>query len=63
MWDTKRQIIWLATAVTLGTFFIYPLARDDDGQIDWPYFTQLEVILLVVIAVMFYLYSRNGDKA
>lgn len=63
MWDTKRQIIWLATAVTLGTFFIYPLARDDDGQIDWPYFAQLEVLLLAVIAVMFYLYSRNGDRA
>ena len=62
MWDTKRQIIWLATAVTLGTFFIYPLARDEeDGQTDWSYFAQLEVLLLVVIAVMFYFYSRRAD--
>ena len=63
MWDTKRRIIWLATGVTLGTFFIYPLARDDDGQTDWSYFAQLETLLLVVIAVMFFVYSRKGDKA
>lgn len=61
MWDTKRQIIWLAAAVTLGTFFIYPLARDEDGRTDWSYFAQLEVLLLVVIAVMFYVYSRKAD--
>lgn len=62
MWDTKRQIIWLATAVTLGTFFIYPLAFDEDGRPDWSYFAQLEVLLLVVIGVMFYVYSRKADK-
>ena len=60
MWDTKRQIIWLATGVLVGTFFLYPLARDDFGQTDWSYFAQLELLLLVVIAVMFYLYSRKS---
>jgi cell division protein FtsW (lipid II flippase) len=60
MWDTKRQIIWLATAVILGTFFLYPQARDELGRTDWPYFALLEIILLVVICVMFYVYSRKG---
>jgi hypothetical protein len=59
MWDTKRQIIWLATGVVLGTFFLYPQARDELGVTDWSYFAQLELLLLAVIGVMFYIYSRK----
>jgi hypothetical protein len=59
MWDTKRQIIWLSTGVVLGTFFLYPQARDEMGQTDWSYFAQLELLLLAVIGVMFYIYSRK----
>lgn len=63
MWDTKRQIIWLTTGVLLGTFFLYPLARDEVGDTDWSYFAQLELLLLAVIGVMFYIYSRKSrDK-
>jgi hypothetical protein len=60
MWDTKRQIIWLTTGVLLGTFFLYPLARDEVGTTDWSYFAQLELLLLAVIGVMFYIYSRKS---
>jgi hypothetical protein len=60
MWDTKRQIIWLTTGVLLGTFFLYPLARDEVGVTDWSYFAQLELLLLAVIGVMFYVYSRKN---
>ena len=28
MWDRKRQIIWLAAGLCLGSFWLYPLARD-----------------------------------
>ena len=59
MWDTKRQIIWLTTGVLVGTFFLYPLARDEVGVTDWSYFAQLELLLLAVIGVMFYVYSRK----
>ncbi|HEX8162011.1 MAG TPA: hypothetical protein VF538_09075 [Pyrinomonadaceae bacterium] len=59
MWDTKRQIIWLTTGVLLGTFFLYPLARDEVGLTDWSYFAQLELLLLAVIGVMFYVYSKK----
>jgi cell division protein FtsW (lipid II flippase) len=59
MWDTKRQIIWLSTGVVLGTFFLYPLARDEFGKTDWSYFVQLELLLLIVIAVMFHIYSKK----
>lgn len=59
MWDTKRQIIWLASGGLFGTFFLYPLARDEVGTTDWSYFAQLELLLFIVIAVMFYVYSRK----
>ena len=61
MWDRKRQIIWLATGLIFGTFFLYPLARDDaSGRFDWPYFFMLEALLVVIISVMFYIYGRKG---
>ena len=59
MWDTKRQIIWLATAIILGTFFLFPLGYDEAGRFDWNYFAQLEALLLAIITVMFYIYSRK----
>lgn len=59
MWDRKRQIIWLAAGLVLGTFWLYPLARDDAGRADWQYFLQLEAILVLIICVMFYVYGRR----
>lgn len=59
MWDTKRQIIWLATGIITGTFFLYPLGYDEAGRFDWTYFTQLEAMLLLIVTVMFYIYSRK----
>jgi hypothetical protein len=59
VWDTKRQIIWLSTGIVLGTFFLYPLARDEVGATDWSYFAQLELLLIIVIGVMFYIYSKK----
>ena len=59
MWDRKRQLIWLAVGLLFGTFSLYPLARDESGHTDWQYFLQLETLLLVIIAVMFYVYGRK----
>jgi hypothetical protein len=59
MWDRKRQIIWLAVGLLFGTFSLYPIARDDDGRFDPQYFAQLEVLLVIVVCVMFYVYSRK----
>ena len=60
MWDRKRQLIWLGAGLVCGSFFLYPLAIDEaTGRPDWPYFLQLEALLVLVISVMFYLYSRK----
>ncbi|MDQ3753668.1 MAG: hypothetical protein M3371_02935 [Acidobacteriota bacterium] len=59
MWDTKRQIIWLAAGFLLGTLVLYQHARDDAEGFDPKYFALLEIILIAVIALMFYFYSRD----
>ncbi|MCA1620025.1 MAG: hypothetical protein LC795_12075 [Acidobacteria bacterium] len=62
MWDRKRQLVWLGVGLLFGTFSLYPLARDDAGRFDLQYFVQLEVLLVLVICVMFYVYGRKGEK-
>lgn len=59
MWDAKRQVIWLATAVVVATFVVYMDAFDDAGQFDLKYFLLLEAVFLFIIGVMFYFYSRQ----
>jgi cbb3-type cytochrome oxidase subunit 3 len=59
VWDAKRQTIWLAIAFIIVTFVVYREAHDETGQFDLGYFTQLEIVFLLVIFIMFYLYSRQ----
>jgi len=60
MWDAKRQIIWLATGFIGGTFFLYRDAFDDAGKFSLSFFLFLETLLLLIITVLFYLYSRKS---
>jgi cell division protein FtsW (lipid II flippase) len=59
VWDAKRQTIWLATAIAIATLVVYQDAHDEAGRFDLGYFTLLEAIFLLVIVVMFYIYSRK----
>jgi cell division protein FtsW (lipid II flippase) len=59
MWDTKRQIIWLVAGISFGTFIVYQDARDEFGRFDSSVFVFWEIILLAIIATLFYLYSRK----
>jgi hypothetical protein len=59
VWDTKRQIIWLATGITVGTFIVYLDAHDEAGRFDRSVFVFWEIILLLIILTLFYLYSRK----
>ena len=60
MWDAKRQAIWLTTALALATFVVYREAHDEAGRFDVGYFALLEIIFLLVIIIMFYIYSRTN---
>ena len=59
MWDTKRQIIWLAVGLFVGTFFVYSAALDDDRVFDRDLFIFMEMLLVIIMTVMFYIYSRK----
>jgi hypothetical protein len=59
MWDTKRKIVWLTAGITFGTFIVYADARDDMGRFEPGVFAFWEVLLLGIIAILFFLYSRK----
>ena len=61
MWDTKRQIIWLVAGISFGTFIVYQDAKDEFGRFDGTIFVFWEIILLAIIAGLFYLYSRKKN--
>jgi len=59
MWDTKRQIIWLVAGISFGTFIVYMDTHDESGRFDRSIFVFWEIVLLVIIVTLFYLYSRR----
>jgi uncharacterized membrane protein len=59
VWDAKRQFIWLAAGITIGTLIVYADAHDDDGNFVPRFFIFMELLLLLIISVMFWIYSRK----
>ena len=59
MWDTKRQVIWLAAGLALGTLVAYSDAHDEDGTFVPRFFVFMESLVLLIIGGLFYLYSRK----
>ena len=58
-WDTKRQVIWLAAGIGLGTLIAYADSHDDDGSFVPSFFIFMETLVLLIIGGLFYLYSRQ----
>ena len=59
MWDAKRQFIWLAAGISIGTLIVYADAHDDNGNFVPRFFIFMELLLLLIISVMFWIYSRK----
>ncbi len=60
-WDAKRQAVWLAAGLLLGTFVAYSDAHDEDGTFVPRFFIFMESLVLIIIAVLFYIYSRKKN--
>jgi hypothetical protein len=58
-WDAKRQFVWLAAGVILGTFISYSDAHDEDGTFVPRFFIFMESLVLIIIASLYYIYSRK----
>ncbi len=59
MWDAKRQFIWLAAGLALGTFVAYQDSFTEDKVFVPRFFVFMESLVLVIIALLFYFYSRK----
>ena len=59
MWDWKRQLIWVAAGLLLGTLVAYQDSFDEDGTFVPSFFIFMESLVLIIIGVLFYLYSRK----
>ena len=60
MWDKKRQLIWIAGGVLMGTYVAYSNAFTDDREFSFSFFVFMEVLILLIRAGLFYFYSRKG---
>ena len=63
MWDAKRQFIWVAAGLALGTLVAYQDSFDEDGTFVPRFFIFMESLVVIIIAVLFFIYSRReGNK-
>ncbi|HEY4425378.1 MAG TPA: hypothetical protein VGN10_14290 [Pyrinomonadaceae bacterium] len=60
MWDKKRQLIWIAGGVLMGTYVAYSNAFTDDKEFSLSFFVFMEVLILLIMAGLFYFYSRRS---
>jgi hypothetical protein len=59
VWDKKRQLIWIAGGLVVGTYIAISDSFLDDGTFVWSFFLFMETMVLLIMAVLFYLYSRR----
>ena len=59
MWDRKRQLIWIAGGALMGTYVAYSNSIADDGTFVLSFFVFMESLILLIMAGLFYLYSRR----
>ena len=59
MWDTKRKLIWIVGGVLMGTYVAYSNAYTDEHEFSIRFFVFMEALILLIMAGLFYLYSRR----
>jgi hypothetical protein len=59
VWDKKRQAIWIIGGVLMGTFVAYSNSFLDDGTFVPSFFFFMEMLILLIMGGLFYLYSRR----
>jgi hypothetical protein len=59
VWDRKRQLIWIIGGLVMGTYVAYSNSFLDDGTFVLSFFVFMEMLILLIMAGLFYLYSRH----
>ncbi len=60
MWDKKRQVIWIVGGVLMGTYIAFSNAFTDEKEFSLSFFIFMELMILLIMGGLFYLYSRKG---
>jgi hypothetical protein len=60
VWDKKRQLIWIIGGFVIGTYVAFSDSFLDDGTFVPRFFFFMETLILLIMAGLFYLYSRRG---
>jgi len=60
LWDRKRQLIWIAGGLVIGTYVAYSDSFLDDGTFVLGFFIFMESLVLLIMAGLFYFYSRRS---
>jgi uncharacterized membrane protein YecN with MAPEG domain len=59
VWDKKRQLIWIAGGLLIGTYIAYSDSFLDDGTFVPRFFFFMETLVVLIMAALFYFYSRR----
>ncbi|HKY43478.1 MAG TPA: hypothetical protein VJM50_10320 [Pyrinomonadaceae bacterium] len=59
MWDKKRKLIWIAGGLLMGTYVAYSNSITDDGEFSLSFFIFMEMLIVLIMGGLFYLYSRR----
>jgi len=59
VWDRKRQLIWVIGGLLMGTYVAYFNSITDEGDFVLSFFIFMEVLIILIMAGLFYLYSKR----
>ena len=59
VWDRKRQIVWIVGGLVMGTYIAYSDSLDENGRFGVRFFIFMETLVVLIMAGLFYLYSRK----
>jgi cytochrome bd-type quinol oxidase subunit 1 len=59
VWDKKRKLIWIVGGLLMGTYVAYSNSITDEGDFVFSFFVFMEVLILLIMGGLYYLYSRH----
>ena len=60
MWDKKRKLIWIIGGLVMGTYIAFSDSFTEDGTFVPRFFIFMEILVLLIMGGLFYLYSRRS---
>jgi hypothetical protein len=59
VWDKKRKLIWIVGGLLMGTYVAYSNSITDEGYFVFSFFVFMEILILLIMGGLYYLYSRR----